>query len=113
LRTEAERKRFVNQSLPLTVTWFIEPGGLSARVLQRPPGLVDDFVEVLQLELAVASAPGTTVTGSGGCGPAKRHGKTVDICSTTTRTCTPTKIAGKVKQHCTTKTTTMVSNPKG
>ncbi len=118
LRTNAERRRFVNRALAVTVTWLTAPNGAIVRVTTRPHTLFNGLLKLLRLVSQLVSGlttSGTTVTSSSGCRPAKRDGKTVEVCKTTTQTCTPTKVNGHSKQRCTTKTTTTttVSKPQG
>ncbi len=54
LRTAAEQRRFVNEFLPLTVTWLTAPGGASVREFARPAGLVDEYIAELHLEVEIA-----------------------------------------------------------
>ncbi len=109
---KSARRRYVNKHLALTITWLTAPDGSIVRVFARPPTLVHKLLEFLSLVAPTGSSPGTiTSTSSSSCGPAKRHGRAVYICTTTTRTCVPTKVNGHVKQRCSTSTKVTVSKP--
>lgn len=113
-RTTALIRRFVNERLPLTVTWLTAPGGSSVRTFRRPSGLLDEYVKGIQLNLALELGSGSeTDRSSSNCRPAQRSGRPVQICKTTTRTCTQTTVKGHTKQHCTTTTKVTVSKSTG
>ncbi len=116
LRTSAERRRFLNRVIPVTVTWLTAPNGSTVRVFARPAGLVDQYLTLLRVAFQLLSdlmTSGTSVNSASGCAPAKRHGKTVEVCTTITTTCTPRRVDGKVKQRCRTTKKVTVTKPKG